>query len=444
MNKLVYLLFGSAMFSGYLSENVSKYFGLVPELISGTILLFVMLKVGIDRTISLRSPYLILAGIGALHILAGLAINLVPPGAIINGLRPHLKWLPVFLLPVLYRFSDEQIGRQLKFLLFLALLQLPIALYQRLIEFSTKPTGDVVTGTMGYGGSGALSVFLAAAIAILTTFYVAGRIRMFTYIILTAALFLPTTINETKVTVLLLPIAILIPFFYGGHRKISVLRLAGLGALVVALFVGYGYIYDYYSKQDPYGMQIGEFVGNEEAATKYLFSGSDLSNEVLKSNKLGNVKYPKKKLRVGEGGRRLDNILLPLRSLSGDPARLWVGIGIGNVSPGFREEFTGEFSHRLSEVANEDLLTFQLWETGVGGVVLFLYLLYLLICDSHQLARSTTAASTLAKGWTAVLVITIVTLPYAHLVLYNALIYLFAYFSGHIAAERYRAVHSLP
>lgn len=81
MNKLVYLLFGTVMFSGYLSENVSKYLGLVPELISGAILLLVMLKVGIDRTISLRNPYLMLAGIAAR------GLSLTPQ----NGGRSHLQ-----------------------------------------------------------------------------------------------------------------------------------------------------------------------------------------------------------------------------------------------------------------------------------------------------------------------------------------------------------------
>jgi hypothetical protein len=442
MNKLVYLLFGVVVFSGYLSENVSKYLGLIPELISGILLIIVVLKVGMDRSVSLRPAYLILAGLGALHITAGLIINTVAPSVIINGLRPHIKWLPVFLLPVVYRFSDEKIERQLKFLLFLALFQMPLALYQRLIEFAGKPTGDYVTGTMGYGGSGVLSVFLVSAIAVVTTFYAAGRMRLMTFVILIIILFLPTTINETKATIFLLPIAIIIPFVFGSQRKLNVLHIGGLSVLIAALLGGYAYIYDKYETLDPYGMPIGKFVANDKSATEYLFSGADLSKGTLKSGQIGAVTYPKQMLIVGKGGRRLDNILLPLRSLSTDPVRLWVGLGIGSVSTGFRQDFSGEFSRPLSQVANEDLLAFQLWETGIGGAVLFLCLLYFLFRDASNLARSTTETSTWANGWAAVIIIVVATLPYVHLILNNALIYPFAFFSGHLAAEYYRMVGS--
>lgn len=438
MVKITYLLFGLVTLSGYLAQHITKYFALLPELMSVVIFFFVLLKLGIERSVSIRRPYLILAGFAVLHVFAGVLINEVSPGAVINGLRPHVKWLPIFLLPVAYRFTDRQIARQLKFLLFLALMQCPVALYQFFIEFRNNGNGDDITGTMGFGGSGILSVFLIAAMAVLVSSYVAARIRTTTFLFLMVCLFLPTTINETKATLFLLPVALFVPFLYGGERKLNAPSLIGLGALLALLIAGYGVIYDSYVTKNPYGVEIGKFFSNEKAATEYLYSGADLSNKALKKDKIGQVKYPTPMLRVGQVGRRLDNILLPLRALSDDPVRLFVGVGVGNVSSGFRHDFSGEYSQRLSQIAAEDLWAFQLWETGIGGVILFLILLYLLIKDTHRVARSDKWANTLAKGWIAVLVIVLMTLPYTQILQFNAVIYAFAYFSGYIASQRFQ------
>ena len=110
-------------------------------------------------------------------IVFGYAVQDVPDGAMLAGARSYLKFLPFFLLPAVHRFTPRQLHIQLMLLLVLALLQTPLALYQRFVEFaSAMHTGDPVKGTLTT--SSALSMFMVAAIAGAVVFYLRGRLRL--------------------------------------------------------------------------------------------------------------------------------------------------------------------------------------------------------------------------------------------------------------------------
>lgn len=61
-------------------------------------------------------------------ITMAVATNRVQSGAVFAGLRTYYRYVPAFLLPIVYRSSDQQIRGQLTFIPSLTLLQLPMAL----------------------------------------------------------------------------------------------------------------------------------------------------------------------------------------------------------------------------------------------------------------------------------------------------------------------------
>jgi len=441
MRAVTCLLFCVAVFSGYLTENVHKQLTLLPEVISGLILLLVILKVGVDRSMVIPRSYVILGLLAGLHGLAGMLLNFVEPGVILNGLRPHLKWIPIFLLPMVFQVSARQLRTVLACVLALAVIQTPLALYQRFVEFKDVPTGDVITGTLGFGGSGALSILLVGVISIVVAFYAAQRIRIVAALVLGILLFVPTTINETKATVILLPIALAFPFLFSAKRRLQWRQIVTTGLMGAILLGAYVVVYETYTVKKEvaaYGVGLLDFFSSEKTVRHYFFADKDVSKGALKRDSLGNVQLAQKKLSFTEGGSRIDKILLPLKSLSDDPVRLWFGTGVGNVSGSAIKSFAGEFSGRLEEIANDSSLSFVLWETGIGGTVCLFVFLYLVFRDSLRLAGMNVPESSLAAGWTAVVAIFFITTPYINVLYFNALIYLFAYFSGYIAAQRSR------
>lgn len=439
MNAFLYALFALVVLSGYLTGQVGKYVVLAPELVSGAIFLVLVLKVGLNRSVPISSKYLVLAAVAGLHLVVGVLTNMVEPGTVLNGLRPYLKLIPMFLLPAVFQVSEADMRHQLRFLLVLALLQCPVAFYQRFVEFREVQTGDVITGTLGTNASNILSVLLVAAIAVLFSFYLAKRIRFATLLILGTLLFLPTTINETKGTVFLLPIAILVPLFYARGSRFRVWQYVVAGVLAVAAIASYVAIYDYVAAQIG-REQLASTFGGERQATKYLYRGTDRDLKALENRGLPDVQLPKEQVDPNAQGRRVDDLLLPLRYYyQNDPVRLWVGSGVGNTSEAFIKSFSGALAQRVSASGSKSmLLSLVLWDMGAGGVVLVLVFLYLLFQDARYLARQKNEAATFAIGWLAVLGIALLTSAYVNILYANALGYLFVYFSGYIAAERYR------
>jgi hypothetical protein len=136
---------------------------------------------------------------------------------------------------MVYYFSDEQIRRQLKVLLTFALLQLPIAIHQKLT--AVNPSGDLVTGTTE--GSGILSILLICAKAMMTAFLVKRKIRLMFFMLGVILLFIPMTINETTRTLFLLPLAFVLPALFAPSARgklRQLISIAALGAVVMVVF----------------------------------------------------------------------------------------------------------------------------------------------------------------------------------------------------------------
>ena len=171
MNKLLYTLFLSVFLFDYLSGSLGalgRYITWFPELLSVLTILIISGRFMLGGVKYVPPKCFFFLALFLLSIMIGVVINLVPAGPLIAGFRAYLKFIPFFILPFVYRFSNEQINGQLKLLLCLLILQAPIALYQRLVLSKGLLTGDLVKGTLG--GSGQLTVVLSCAIAVLMSF----------------------------------------------------------------------------------------------------------------------------------------------------------------------------------------------------------------------------------------------------------------------------------
>jgi hypothetical protein len=136
MQALVYLLFLSVFSLDALHRYgvISRHLTWLPEVISLIALLIVIAYGARNKTVNLSIAYLVIFGLLAVHIVCGVILNSVSTGPIVTGIRTYLKYLPFFFLPIVYEFTPQEMKRQLQLLLIIALAQLPIALYQRLVE----------------------------------------------------------------------------------------------------------------------------------------------------------------------------------------------------------------------------------------------------------------------------------------------------------------------
>jgi len=435
MSKFLYIFIVSLFISGFVASydaSVGRYIGAIPELMSAVLLFVILSRIATQKTVALKPRYIVLATLVVFHVLTGLLINSSSLITVITGLRQYLKWIPLFLLPAVYHFSPEQISRQLKLILFLALLQCPVAVYQRFFQFRGIETGDVITGTLGANASGVLSLLLLSAIAVLFGFYVRHQIRFVPLLWLVIALMIPTTINETKVTLFLIPIIFILPYIVGSEERITGPKLVGVIVAVIALTTGFVTIY---KQVQPPEIDITSSSDME----KYLYMEKRIDElhleKLSKNTAIGVIRQNPE--YIGEGLGRIDKIILPIRVLSEDPARLWTGLGIGNTSISFGGTFSGDYSRRIGIISNDMSLSFLIWETGIGGAFLFLWFLVMVFRDTYSISAERNFIGVFASGWVAVVGITIISLIYTNLLLWNVLIFMFAYFSGYLVAERF-------
>ena len=187
--------------------------------------------------------------VAAVAVLAGgVVANGVESGPIVNGARFFLRALPLFAIPFVYAFSAAQLRSQMWVVGAIALVQVPLAVAQRLITTASGHwSGDVVFGTLMI--SGILTVFLISAICVAAAFAVRGRLGWLGFTLFSLTLLVAISVNETKVTVLLLPLGLLVAFGVAsprGRRLRNVTMATALLGVMAAVFVP---VYDYYSVQ---------------------------------------------------------------------------------------------------------------------------------------------------------------------------------------------------
>ena len=425
MQFLLMMTFGVAVFGEYLTTLgaplILKY---TPEMFA--ILLAVLLVFrGVRNGFLLPAKYWFVLGTLAFIAVCGILTNSVGTGQILGGMRFYIRSMPLFILPAVYRFTPQQIERQLKILLLFGLVQVPLTAYQRYVVWSQgRFSGDDVRGTVM--DSGMLSILLICAVLVLTGLFMHKRIGRLKFFALFFLLLIPTTINETKATVLLLPAGLLTTIAMAAPRG-QRLKIFALGA---SLLVAFGAIlipiYNLMNeKRHEQGNNIVDFFTNEQTMSQYLEGKHDINLGTRKPVARGQA------LKVSTS------------YLAHDPVRLAFGLGLGNVSKSsLGENFSGAYYPLFYNIAIMSFLVFLL-EMGVLGVCLVFVLYWLLYRDSLYVGREDPGITgAIAAGWVGTVVIITAGTFYAPMHAYPSISFVFWYFSGLVAAQRYQLAHA--
>ncbi len=396
--------------------------GYLPELLGGVALVCVM-ALGIQNQFRfVRPSYWIVFGLLAFALAAGVIANGVESGPIFAGLRNYLRAIPWFFVPAVVAFSDKQVRTQLRVLLAICLLQVPVAIEQRIYTSGTyfgfeAVTGDWTTGTLL--DSGMLSIFLVAAACVVTALTIRQILTRRLGVPLFLLLLVPTMINETKATLVMLPIGVMVTLLCAsrpGARLKQVGLVLGLSAVFLALFVP---TYNALNEKRKDSVGIGEFFLDNDKAKDYLLTNADV----------GGVGW------VGRG----DAIIVPMRETLKDPVRAAFGLGMGNASQSaLGKEFSGRFNQLYERFLITGFARIML-ELGFLGLSLLMCVYWFILQDSRVLARKGRGnKAALAAAWAGVTVVMTLALFYSKVEGSSALSCLFWYFSGLIAAERMR------
>lgn len=165
------------------------------------------------------------------------------------GLKGYFQAWGILLAFALLPLRTEQADRYVRFLIILAMVQIPFALHQYLVLVPQRSTmemvrhlvvaPDVVAGTFiasltGGGGSAILAVLQVTAVAMVLSLWQEGRVTGRRAFLFSLLALLPLLFNEAKITFFLLPVALLLVFRGRLHRS-SVFRIVGLGLAAVVV-----------------------------------------------------------------------------------------------------------------------------------------------------------------------------------------------------------------
>ncbi len=366
-----------------------------------------------------RPAYVFVFAALIVTILCGILANQVAPGVVFAGIRSYLRAVPWFLVPAVYAFSEGQVRTQLRLLLAIAILQSPLALEQTLNTMGRgfAFTGDFTTGTLLL--SPTLSIFLVASACVAVAWVLRKRLTIAQFGVLFLLLLLPTTINETKVTVVLLPIGILLTMFVASEAQ-QRMRYFLVVVIMTAVFASaFVPIYNYLIQTREYDAPIGEILSDADRLERYLWSKKDVGVR-------------------GDVGR-VDTIIVSLRVVSRDPVYAAFGHGLGNAS---ESALGAGFSGKYAVIYGPFVTTTfgrLVTELGLVGLTLVVCVFLLIMRDAWVVARSgRDLIGALAAAWVAVTALMLILVPYTELIGVTSVSFLFWYLSGLVAAARTR------
>jgi hypothetical protein len=419
MQTLFFGLIVAVMTVGYvaLTFHLPGVVKIAPEAIAILFVPYILAIGSRERFHFVQPKYWLVLLVLLFDIVAGLIINDVEVGPTMAGLRMYLRILPIFILPAVWHLEDGQLKRQLQLLLLFSLLQIPLSAIQRWTVWQQQRfSGDQVVGTLTE--SGVLSIFLVCVVVVLLGLVMRKVISKKAFTVLFFLLLIPTTINETKATVLLLPLGLFAVLLMGSRRGKRLPILAGALALLVCFGAIFIPVYNLMQTNNPYKKDITTFFTDKKQLETYLEA---------------------KKAGVGTTAQvgRVDALRIPVEYLASDPVRLTFGLGVGNSSQSsLGTLFSGKYATLFTKITITGFSTFML-EMGLLGTALVFLLYWMIFRDSIYVARHDTGLrGALAVGWTGVIPIMAASTFYTNVQVFESLAFLFWFFSGVICARR--------
>jgi hypothetical protein len=424
VQNLTLLALGSFVLAPYLASLglLPGSVKFLPEMFSGLVAVYVLVQGISTRFKYVRTEYWLVFGAAATVLVCGVIANSVSPGPILSGMRYYARAIPFFFLPLVYPFSEDEIWKQMRFLCGIALLQLPLAVYQKYELVSDfRFTGDFVFGTLMLSSS--MTLYLIVGIGFLIALYLRKSISPKTFAILFALFVLPTALNETKVTIFFMPVGIMMTALIATPRG-QRMRIFLLGtALVVVAGAIFVPIFNYLGTK---AVRTKE----EESKITDMFTKKDFFEKYLNQNsQLGDRK------EVG----RVDGITVPVAVIARDPISLVLGLGLGNASSSnLGPQFSGKHAPLLARYASGGPSAgAMILEVGLLGVACALLLHWMILRDALIATRTgSDLVSQLAGAWPAAVALMTVSLFYVAPISSENQSYLFWYFSGVFVARR--------
>jgi len=219
-------------------------------------------------------------------------------------------------------------------------------------------------------------------------------------------------VNETKVTLILAPIAIIFPFIAGssGSRLKALTVSLGMFSVFLLVFIP---SYDYFMKPR-WGYGIVEFMTMEGRVEGYLSKDADVGNTG----------------RVG----KLDTIIIPIQEISDDPVKFVFGFGMGSVTESsFGRRYEGKLFRKYGALMGSTVSRL-LWETGWLGLTMVLWFLWLIYRDARYLLSEDSLYGMVAQSYVAVVPIMVLSMLYVDLVQSPILGIIFWYYAGVVVA----------
>jgi len=415
------LIIGCVMTDDFLVKllRLPSVLHFLPEVLSACVMVYVAIAGTRDRFHWVAPKYWLVFGAFALVILFGIIDNAPGAGPMLSGARFHLRAVPMFFLAAVAPPSERQLKQLLTLLFVFALIQLPVAAWQRwIVLYEERHTGDEVRGTLM--DSGILSIYLICIVLGLTGLKLRRRLATSTCVALSFLVLIPTAINETKGTLVLLPFGVMATLILGADRG-KRLRYSAFAALGLVAFVAFFIpVYNMMEVHNPFK--------NEKDITNYFTNEKQL--ERYMSSDVGGVGTTK-------DVRRGDAIAVPLEFLSRDPAQLAFGLGLGSVAPSnFGRSFEGSYFELFSKFLITSF-TVLLLEFGICGILLVGVMFWFILSDALAVAREDDSLfGAFAAGWTGIICLVALSLVYTTFHEFASMTYLSWYFSGVMCMRR--------
>lgn len=426
MRIFVYIVILAVFLASYLSSPAvglaPAQVKFLPDLLAALAAVYVVAAGAQQNFRYVDSKYWLIFGGLAFLLVASPIVNSEGPGPIVNGLRAYARAIPYFFIPAVAKFSEKDLKSFFTLIVALSLLQVPLALYQRysLIQLGSF-TGDPVFGTLML--SGVLSIFLICVICFLAAATIKGHLSRFKFACLFILLLIPMSVNETKVTVFLLPLALLTTFWIAsrpGRRLVTIAGAAAALAAAAAIFIpAYNYLN---TLNNPVPFTIQDFFGKSNMIDQYL----------NKESKLGS----------GEEAGRMDSVTMPFVRFANDPVKLAFGLGPGNASKSsLGTQFSGDYQSIYWPYVQTLSMSAILFELGVFGAALVLLLHVVVLKDTIWVGQQEGGAlSWLAPGFAGTWVAVTIGLFYVSIHTFDVISAMFWLFAGLYAAERQRMI----
>jgi hypothetical protein len=368
-------------------QGAPGWLNYVPDLLLVMVTPLLILRVIYLRTwASIPLRYLVPFGVFCYVAIAGIALNNVAGETVVAGIRMYFKWLPFFLLPFAFHFSNEALIKISKLLLLLFLAQVPLVGFQRFVTHGDSVSGDYAVGA--FDSTGSFAALFSVALCCLFVLYVHSSIKPYKLLILALLIAIPPSITEIRALPIFLIFGVAVAV-YLLRSRISIRTIAVSGTALTLILVIFVIAYEKIYGVNEEGTYI-EMMTPKNLLDSYNLTGvRALPIRIPRSTTdgalIGKAKPERSKV-VSEVGR-LDTLRMPFDAMFPHAwMYLLLGLGIGNVD----SEFGAGADYLILSTEYSAMGTTWsalVWESGLIGGIAFFAFVCAALWDALRLAR---------------------------------------------------------